>query len=344
MTTIADIVQAAARLDANQFLGWMRYGGGQAFYDELVNEMIAVNTVSFFTGPMPTQPLGWFNSPVEGPEALSGLKYRTVGLSADLFTAMGAAVTVMPGGEIVPNLQTGTLEAAEFNNPSSDLTLGFMLSLCRHLHEIEAYYRGGATRIEGAGDFLALYNRFTGRELNGLTIGLVGLGAVGREVAARLLAFKARVLAYDPHLATFPAGVERVDLDDLLRAADIVSLHAPVTADTTGLLSRAKLELTKPGALVVNTARAALTDEDALYELLRSGRLGGAALDVLAAEPLQPGNRFLELPTVIVTPHVGGATVDVVRHHSEQVVDAIERHLRGERPRWIANPAVLAPR
>ena len=111
--------------DANQFLAWMRYGGGQAFYDELVNDVLAVNTVGFLTGPMPTQPLGWFNEPVENADALTGLKYRTVGLSADLFTALGSAVTVMPGGEIVPALQTGTLEAAEFNNPSSDLTLGF---------------------------------------------------------------------------------------------------------------------------------------------------------------------------------------------------------------------------
>jgi len=111
--------------DANQFLAWMRYGGGQAFYDELVNDVLAVNCVGYLTGPMPTQPLGWFNEPVENADALTGLKYRTVGLSADLFTALGSAVTVMPGGEIVPNLQTGNLEAAEFNNPSSDLTLGF---------------------------------------------------------------------------------------------------------------------------------------------------------------------------------------------------------------------------
>jgi phosphoglycerate dehydrogenase-like enzyme len=97
----------------------------------------------------------------------------------------------------------------------------------------------------------------------------------------------------------------------------------------------------KPGAWLVNTARAALTDEDALYDALVTGRLGGAALDVLAVEPLQPGNRFLALPNVICTPHVGGATHDVVRHHSDMIVDAFERHLRGERPRWVANPAAL---
>ena len=81
-----------------------------------------------------------------------------------------------------------------------------------------------------------------------------------------------------------------------------------------------------------------------VYAMLRDGRLAGAALDVLAEEPLQPDNRFLALPNVIVTPHIGGATVDVTRHQSEIVVDAIERHLRGERPRWIANPAVLERR
>ena len=100
----------------------------------------------------------------------------------------------------------------------------------------------------------------------------------------------------------------------------------------------------KPTAYFVNTARAALTDEDALYDMLRDGRLAGAALDVLAEEPLQPGNRFLALPNVLLTPHIGGATVDVMRHQSEIVVDAIERWLRGERPRFLANPAVVAGR
>jgi D-3-phosphoglycerate dehydrogenase len=133
-------------------------------------------------------------------------------------------------------------------------------------------------------------------------------------------------------------------LEDLLRRSDVVSLHAPVTDETRNLVSRERLALMKPSAFFINTARAALTDEDALYEMLRDGRLAGAALDVLSDEPLQPGNRFLALPNVIVTPHIGGATLDVTRHQSEIVVDAIERHLRGERPRWIANPAVLERR
>jgi D-3-phosphoglycerate dehydrogenase len=133
-------------------------------------------------------------------------------------------------------------------------------------------------------------------------------------------------------------------LDDLLRASDFVSLHAPVTPETQNLVSREKLALMKPGAYFVNTARAALADEDALYEMVAAGRLAGVALDVLAEEPLQPGNRFLALPNAIVTPHIGGATVDVTRHQSDIVVDAIERWLDGGQPRWIANPAVLERR
>jgi D-3-phosphoglycerate dehydrogenase len=219
-----------------------------------------------------------------------------------------------------------------------------MLMLVRHLPAIAATFRADDTRIEGAGDFLALYTRFTGRELGGLTVGLVGLGAVGREVAARLAAFKARVLAADPYVRDAPPDVALCGLDDLLREADVVSLHAPVTDETRTLLSRERLALMKPSAWLVNTARAALTDEDALYEALAAGRLAGAALDVLTDEPLRPGNRFLALPNVIVTPHIGGATEDVTRHQSDIVVEAIERHLRGERPRWVANPAVYPRR
>ena len=226
----------------------------------------------------------------------------------------------------------------------ADLTLAFVLMLLRHLGSIADTYRGGGPRVESAGDYLAMYARFTGAELGSRTVGLVGLGAVGREVAARVLAFKARVLAYDPYVSTPPAGVVLCGLEELLRTADVVSLHAPVTAETQHLLSAERLALLKPTAYLVNTARAALTDEDALHALLAAGRIAGAALDVLTDEPLRPGNRFLALPNVIVTPHIGGATVDVVRHQSDIVVEAMERHLRGERPRFVANPAALERR
>jgi TRAP-type mannitol/chloroaromatic compound transport system substrate-binding protein len=111
--------------NANQMIGWMKYGGGQALYDELVQQVLGLNLVGFLTGPMPTQPLGWFKQEVTSADQLKNLKYRTVGLSADLFKQLGAAVTIMGGSEIVPAMDRGLLDAAEFNNPSSDKNLGF---------------------------------------------------------------------------------------------------------------------------------------------------------------------------------------------------------------------------
>jgi len=111
--------------DANQYLGWFYYGGGEALYNELINDILKVNVVGFQTGPMPTQPLGWFKNPIERVEQLRGLKYRTVGLATDLFNELGAAVVALPGGEIVPALERGVIDGAEFNNPSSDRALGF---------------------------------------------------------------------------------------------------------------------------------------------------------------------------------------------------------------------------
>ena len=111
--------------DANQFLSWFYHGGGEALYKELVNDILNLPLTGFLTGPMPTQPLGWFKEEVTSAEQLQNLKYRTVGLSADLFNDMGAAVTIVGGPDIVPSMDRGLLDAAEFNNPSSDRVLGF---------------------------------------------------------------------------------------------------------------------------------------------------------------------------------------------------------------------------
>jgi len=111
--------------DANHLLGWFYYGGGEALYKELMHDILRMNAVSFLTGPMPTQPLGWFKNPIERADQIRGLRYRTVGLATDLFQEMGAAVVALPGGEIVPALERGVIDGAEFNNPSSDRLLGF---------------------------------------------------------------------------------------------------------------------------------------------------------------------------------------------------------------------------
>ena len=112
-------------MDANTLLGWYEYGGGKALYDELHDGLMKFNVEGFLYGPMPTQPLGWFKKEIKTAADLKGLKYRTVGLSIDVFKEMGAAVVALPGGEIVPALERGLLDAAEFNNASSDRLLGF---------------------------------------------------------------------------------------------------------------------------------------------------------------------------------------------------------------------------
>lgn len=111
--------------NANQMLGWIRYGGGQELYDELVQQVLGLNLVGYLSGPMPSQPMGWFESEITTPDQLRGLKYRTNGLAADMYQNMGVAVTIMGSADIVPAMDRGLLDGAEFNNPSSDLTLGF---------------------------------------------------------------------------------------------------------------------------------------------------------------------------------------------------------------------------
>ncbi len=178
-----------------------------------------------------------------------------------------------------------------------------------------------------------------------MTIGVVGFGAIGRRVVARLRAFGSRVLVYDPFVpveAVVAAGAEASGLDDLIAESDILTLHCPDTPDNYGLISAARIAAMKPGALFLNLARAALVDDNALYGALRDGHLAGAALDVFADEPVRPENRYVQLPNVLATPHLGGATRDVVRHQTDIVVDGIEAWLRGERPTYLANPAVLA--
>jgi D-3-phosphoglycerate dehydrogenase len=147
-------------------------------------------------------------------------------------------------------------------------------------------------------------------ELQGRTLGLVGLGAIGARVAATGIALGMRVVAHDPYAASAPAGVDLLPLAEVIAGADVLSLHCPLTADNANMLNAATLATMRPGAILVNTARGGLIDEAALAEALRSGALRAAGLDSFQVEPFTPGHPFTAIPNAILSPHIGGVTGD----------------------------------
>jgi D-3-phosphoglycerate dehydrogenase / 2-oxoglutarate reductase len=172
------------------------------------------------------------------------------------------------------------------------------------------------------------------RPLEELTAGVVGGGRIGRAVMARLLPFVGHVLTYDPYVDTAPDGVERVgSLDELLGRSHVVTLHMPLTAETRGLIGSRELALLPEGAIIVNVSRGGLVDETDLRLALESGRLAGAALDVLTSEPPPAGDPILGAPRLILTPHLAWYSTASERRVRTQVIDGVIACLTGEPPR-----------
>lgn len=226
----------------------------------------------------------------------------------------------------------------------ADLTLAFMLGLARGVVRMHNRLTSGRFDPNDIQSLIAELGAARGFELASATIGLLGFGAVGREVAKRLAGFGSRVIACDPHVsdAVFEElGVKRVDLDALFSRSDVLSLHAVVTKDTKRIVNAERIAQMKDGALIINTARHQLVDGDALIEALKSGKLGGAGIDVFQIDPPTKDDPFLFLDNVICTPHIGGATRDVIWHQTRMVGGDIDRILRGIPPKHCANPEVL---
>ena len=181
------------------------------------------------------------------------------------------------------------------------------------------------------------YQRYRAWQVAGRTAGLVGLGAVGRAAKWRLEGLGMTAIASDPYAADATHG-----LDELLAAADVVSMHAAVTPDTFAMMGTEQFSRMKPGAIYLNTARAALHDTDALVAALDSGHLGGAGLDHFDGEILPTDHPLTAMINVVLTPHIGGATYDVECNQTAMVVADIKAILAGEMPLHCANPEVLA--
>jgi glyoxylate reductase len=211
----------------------------------------------------------------------------------------GVAVTNTPG----------VLDAAV-----SDLTLALILACRRHLVESDRFVREGRWQRGWARPELL------GRDLAGSTLGLVGMGRIGSEVARRAEAFGMRVIHH--------RRSDGVPLDELLHGSDVVSIHLPLTPETDGLISRERLSLLQDGATLVNTARGAIVDEDALVEELVSGRIS-AGLDVFAHEPQVP-ERLFDLPNVVLAPHIASATAETRAAMTRVLVDNVLAFLRRE--------------
>jgi len=183
-----------------------------------------------------------------------------------------------------------------------------------------------------------------GPELSQLTLGVIGYGHIGTRVVRLLKAFGCRILVADPYvqLSADDArdGVRQVALETLLRESDVVTLHARVTAETTGFIGRAEFALMRKGATFVNTARGPMVDYEALAEALKSGHLKGAALDTFAVEPTPAGLELLYLDNVTLTPHIAGASLKTIEHAAEAAAEEVRRYVAGEGP---LNPCVPAP-
>jgi D-3-phosphoglycerate dehydrogenase len=203
-----------------------------------------------------------------------------------------------------------------------------MLGALRNLPRLQRTLEEGEWRSD-----LYAYDE-CGSELEGATVGLIGYGAIGRRVARVMLAFGAHVLVVDPAIdpAAPPDGTEAVELDELLRRSDVVSLHARLTDQTRGMIGAEQLALLPRGAVLVNTARGGLLDYEATVDALESGHLGAAAFDVFPEEPVPADSRLLVAPNVVMTPHLAGATRQTAHRAASIAAEAVAAYLAGRDP------------
>ncbi|WP_186242232.1 phosphoglycerate dehydrogenase [Mycobacterium simulans] len=219
-------------------------------------------------------------------------------------------------GVLVVNAPTSNIHSA------AEHAIALLLAASRQIAAADASLRERAWKRSS----------FSGTEIFGKTVGVVGLGRIGQLVAQRIAAFGAHIIAYDPYVSPARAaqlGIELMSLDELLAQADFISVHLPKTPETAGLIDKEALAKTKPGVIIVNAARGGLVDEAALADAIISGHVRAAGLDVFAAEPCTDSPLF-ELPQVVVTPHLGASTAEAQDRAGTDVAESVRLALAGE--------------
>jgi D-3-phosphoglycerate dehydrogenase len=215
-------------------------------------------------------------------------------------------------------------------------TMGLILSLARKISIADKSVKQGKWEKSS----------FMGMELNGKTLGIVGMGRIGSQVASRCKAFGMDLIVYDPYLPADVAseiGVEVVDLPNLLKNADVITIHVPLTPETKHSISKKEMEIMKDTAFIVNCARGGIINEEDLYHALKDGKIGGAALDVFEIEP-PTDNPLLKLENVVFTPHIGASTREAQRDAAIIVAKEIKEVLQGRSPKNVINMPVLDPK
>lgn len=215
----------------------------------------------------------------------------------------------------------------------AELVFGQMIALARHTHAADR-----AVRANRWSEYL----KFTGTELAGKTIGIVGMGNIGTRVAIRARAFEMGFLVYDPYIPeshVTALGGRWVGLNELLAAADFATIHCPLTAETKGMIGGKELKLMKPSAYLINAARGGIVDEAELCRALKDKKIAGAVLDVVESEPPEKDHPLLQLDNIILSPHIGAMTVEAAQRGEWGAAHEVIRVLEGQRPK---NPVFIA--
>lgn len=261
-----------------------------------------------------------FPSVIEEAVVRAAPRLKLIQLVSAGFDKMPMPLLKELGIPVANNGGTNSIDVAEH-------TLALILGLYRLLPQMDRNVRQNGWNAIDSGQ-----RTYT---IHGKTVGIVGMGNIGRRVAQLLRPFGARLLYYDaypvPAQVERALGVERVDLPDLLRRADVVTLHVPLSAETQGLIGREQLALMRPSSILVNTCRGPVVDEAALTAALQSGQIRGAALDVLEVEPPAADNPLFGLGNVLLTPHTAGVTFDTWARRGEFIFENLQRIWRGER-------------